>query len=149
MRELIIPAARRMKTNSRLYLAYELTETVRDYYWHLVQQHEEKGIHFEKLRISQPFRPRTTGPHSQNHRINGFIQQICMATGNDFDVMKYYLKKRAISRGYPFKTAPDGEPVPYSESEISVEQASALIEEIQQFAAENGIHLREDPLGIL
>ena len=149
MKELIIPAAKRLKTESRSYLSYELPDFVREYYWHMVELHEEKGIHFEKVRISRPFRPRSTGEHSQNHRINGFIQQICMATGYDFEVMKYYLKKKAIRRGYPFTTDPDGEAIPLSESKISVEQASLLIEEIEQFAAENSIYLIEDKLGIL
>jgi len=149
MREIIIPAAKRVNTKSKLYTAYELPEFVRDYYWMMVKEHEDKGIHFEKLKISRPFRPRSTGKHSQNHRINGFIQQICVATGYEFEVMKYYLKKKAIRRRYPFTTDPDGTAVPVSEAKISVEQASLLIEEIEQFAAENGIHLIEDALGIL
>ena len=149
MREILIPAARRLETNSKLYLAYELPEFARDFYWHMVDQHEGKGIHFERLKISKPFRPRSTGKHSQNHRINGFIQQICMLTGMDFDVMKYYFKKKAIRRGYPFKTDPDGEAVPDSEADISVEQAMALNDEIEQFAAEHDIYLKEDDFGIL
>ena len=92
MRELIITAARRLETKSPLYLAYELPDFVRDYYWHMVKQHEERGIYFEKLRISQPFKPRTTGDKSQNHHINGHIQQLCVQTGMDFDILKYYLK---------------------------------------------------------
>lgn len=149
MREIVIPAARRLKTNSKIYLAYEIPSYIRDYYWQMVREHEERGIRYERLRISKPFRPRSTGKHSQNHRINGFIQQICMATGFDFDVMKYYLKKKAIRRGYPFTTDPSGECVPLSEAKISVEEASCLIAEIEQFAAENNIHLIEDPVGLL
>ena len=149
MREILIPAARRLETNSKLYLAYELPEFARDFYWHMVDQHEEKGIHFERLKISKPMKPRTTGEKSQNHHINGHIQQLCVETGMDFDVLKYYFKKKAISRGYPFDTDPDGEAVPWSESRISTEQAGYLIDTIHQFADENDIYLKEDDFGIL
>lgn len=101
----------------------------------------------------RPFRPRTTGKKSQQNRINGFIRQICMWTGNDFDDVKMYCKKRAMRRGYPAKkdadgnivvSLQDGEPIPESESKISVEEAGYLIEEIEQLAAELEISLKEE-----
>ncbi len=149
MKELIIPAARRLNNTDKTMLAYEIPVPFRDYYWYMVQEHERKGIHFEKLRISKPFKPRTTGKHSQNHHINGHIQQLCVQTGMDFDTLKYYLKRLAISRNYPFDTTPDGDIVPWSERRISTEQAAILIETIHQFAAENGYWLKEDDFGIL
>lgn len=149
MREILIPAARRLKTNSRLYLSYEIPPFIRDYYWYLVQQHEEKGIHFEKLKISKPFKARTTGEKSQNHHINGHIQQLSVQTGMDFDILKYYFKRKAIGRGYPFDTDPDGEPIPWSETRIDITQAGYLIDTIHQFADENGYWLKEDDFGIM
>jgi hypothetical protein len=90
-------------------------------------------------------RPRTTGPNSQNHRINGFIQQICMEQGDDFDVVKMRCKRRALGMGYPFCTdAKTGEAVPWSESRLNTAQASILIEAIQLEAAEIPMILRED-----
>lgn len=73
VKELIIPAAKRIKTKNRLYMVYELPQFVRDYYWKMVRQAEEKGIFHDQLRISRPHKPRTTGDKSQNHHINGHI----------------------------------------------------------------------------
>ncbi|MFW6120729.1 MAG: hypothetical protein ACOC80_07485 [Petrotogales bacterium] len=144
MNKIEMPACKRLVTKGYFYLSYEIPSAYRDIYWQMVQNHEKRGIHYEKLRISQPFRPRSTGKKSQNHRINGFIQQICTETGYNFVAMKYYLKKRAIGRGYPFYTDPEGHAVPKSEADISVEEAKLLIDEIEQFAAEAGITLIED-----
>ena len=98
-------------------------------------------------------KPRTTGKHSQNRCINGYIQQICTEMGYDFADVKMAMKEEAISRGYPFMRDDDGnivysirtgEPMPASETVISTVEAGYLIETIQQFAAEQGIILRED-----
>ncbi len=96
-----------------------------------------------KLILGKHYRKRTTGKDSQNHRINGFIQQICEDTGNDFDTIKYYFKRKAIRRGYPSKTDPEGEAVPVSEAILTTIEAAYLIDEIEQYAAENSILLYE------
>lgn len=102
--------------------------------------------------VIEPIRRiRSTGPLSQNHRINGFIQQICDWTGEDFQTVKMYCKEKAFRRGYPMKQIDGqivcskitGEPVPESEANISVEEAGFLIAEIEQLAAEFGISLVE------
>lgn len=107
---------------------------------------------FMRCQFSAPYKPRTTGKASQNHRINGFLMQICNETGNDFDDLKMYCKKRAIRRGYPVKVDGQGYPIisletgdyiPESESKIDTVQASYLIEEIEQLASELGITLAE------
>lgn len=98
-------------------------------------------------------KPRTTGKHSQNNCINGYIQQICMETGFDFADVKMYMKELALSRGYPFMRNSEGhivnnirtgEPLPASETVITTVEAGFLIETIQQFAAEHGIILRDE-----
>lgn len=89
-------------------------------------------------------RPRTTGPRSQNRRLNGFIQQVAEDTGDDFDSVKMHVKRMAISRGYPFKTNRWGEVVPKSERRSTVEECALLIDTVQQVAAELGIVLREE-----
>jgi len=149
MNEIVIPAARRLKTESKSYLAYEIPDFVRDYYWMFVTQQDEKNIHYEKLKITKPFKPRSTGKHSQNHHANGHVQQLCVQTGIDFEVMKYYTKKLAISRGYPFDTAPDGAVIPWSETRIDTTQCGYWIEAIHQFAAEHDYWLKEDDFGVL
>jgi len=117
---------------------------LRDLVWHTVKlvESSKRGPWF-RLVLGPVRRIRTTGERSQNHRINGFIQQLCMHTGMEFDVLKFWLKKQAIRRGYPFDTDPSGDAVPWSESRISVEEAVFLNDEIEQYAAEIGCTLRE------
>lgn len=97
---------------------------------------------YVRLRIGKVVKARTTGEDSQNHHINGHIQQIAIDTGNNFDDMKTACKYEAISRGYPFRTI-RGRVIPYSETEIDTIQAGYLIDTIHQIAAEMGIKLRE------
>jgi hypothetical protein len=66
-----------------------------------------------------------------------------MVTGNDFEAVKWEVKKRAMSRGYPGFTAMDGEAIPKSEGAASVEECALLIEEIQQLSAEYCVLLPE------
>jgi hypothetical protein len=107
---------------------------------------------FAMITFQRPRRPRSTGPGSQSHRINGFIAQIAQATGDDFDRLKLELKQKAIARGWPFDTVAyktkEGVLVEMaiakSETVATVEEASALIETVEQFAAERGVILRED-----
>jgi len=96
------------------------------------------------VRIAVPRKPRSTGKDSQNHRLNGFIQQLCMFTGDDFDAMKMEVKRRAIKRGYPFKTALGGGPVPQSEADSSMVECAMLIDEVEAVAAFLNFTLREE-----
>ena len=89
------------------------------------------------------YKLRTTGKESQSHRANGFVAQICQAKGYDFDVFKYYSKRKSIRRGLPFKTDPEGEPVPISEAKMTTVDIQCWIDEIEQIAAEEGIWLYE------
>lgn len=104
-----------------------------------------------QVTFQAPFRPRSTGPGSQSHRINGFVAQIAAATGDDFDAVKIRCKQRAIARGWPFITVEediDGVThefkVAKSEADASVEEAKFLIEAVEQFAAECGVTLVEE-----
>ena len=106
-------------------------------------QVEEPEKYKMTFSIEKKRKPRTTGKRSQNHRINGHIQVICKDNGEDFYFMKEWLKYKAIRRGYPFDTAPDGTVIPWSESRIDTIQAGYLCDEINQFAAERGILLPE------
>ena len=111
----------------------------------------EKHGGYLTVTLQTPQRPRTTGERSQNHFINGAIQQICEETGNDFDDVKMYVKQKAFRRGYPMKrdengniiySLIDGQPIPESEAKISTVEAGYLIDEIIQLAAELGITLK-------
>jgi len=102
------------------------------------------------VRVSNVHRPRSTGYGSQNHHLNGHIQQMSVETGNPFDVVKMEVKVRAIGMGYPMLTI-DGKvkkdifdrPMGISESDSSVEQCALLIEACHLLAGELGIILEE------
>ena len=109
---------------------------------------EDRGELEMVVTIETPYKPRTTGYKSQNHALNGFIQQICMETGQDFDSTKTYIKQMAIERGYPIKTVHGkvcedwwGNPIGISESEANTKECSLLIECAVQLAAELDIVL--------
>jgi len=117
----------------------------------LYEKVDAKHGGYVSVTLEPPKRPRTTGEKSQGNCINGYIQQICKETGNDFDDVKMYCKTQAISRGYPFKandhgdivySVQTGNPLPESESKITVEQASILIDAIVQLAGELNISLK-------
>jgi len=108
----------------------------------LVKKIQDKRGGYAKVTIDLPSRPRSTGEKSQNHRINGFIQQICVATGNDFDTVKMYCKVQSIAEGYPCDTL-NGKRFPWSESRIDTKQAAILIGTIERLAAELDIRLEE------
>ncbi|MBU1081643.1 MAG: hypothetical protein KKB59_14270 [Spirochaetes bacterium] len=106
--------------------------------------------HLFDVEISTPHKPRTTGENSQNHALNGTIQQIAMDTGNDFTDVKLYVKRRAYARGLPFLTKPDGtivlslvdgQPMPISETDMSTVECGWCIDEAMILASELGIIL--------
>lgn len=148
MNQLLIPAARRMMHQSDKYSPSWVVPDFHHAGWEIyLESNEDKQ--FDRLLITVPYKPRTTGKHSQCNRANGFIRQISRHTAIDFDVLKIYFKRKAIKRGYPAKTDPDGELQPLSESAINTVQAGYLISEIEQFARENDMHLIEDSLDLL
>jgi hypothetical protein len=95
------------------------------------------------IQLKKWYQSRTTGWKSQNHHINGHIAQLSQETAVDFDTLKLYLKNKAITRGYPYDILDDCV-YPWSETRIDSLQASFLIDEIHQFAAERGIQLIEE-----
>jgi hypothetical protein len=98
---------------------------------------------YYRVRLSLPFRRRSTGKHSQNHRANGFIAQISRATQIPFDGLKEWLKIQSIAEGYPFITLPTGEALGKSERDLSVEECTIFIGTIERIAAEWGVELVE------
>lgn len=106
---------------------------------YLIKKTKGKKIN---LRIGKWYRKRTTGDLSQNHAINGFVQQIAMATGNEFADVKMAAKERALKRNYPIRTV-CGKAVPLHEHEINTLQAGYLIDELKQIADELNIRLIE------
>ena len=144
MKEILLPFCKRLRTGDDAQICFELPQSVRELVWHLIRQAHDKGIESFRVRIASPWNPRTTGWYSQNHHINGHIQQICIETGNSFSAVKERMKELAIDMGYPIETLPDGEARPKGEAEISTVEAGYLIDTIHRFAAEWGINLVEE-----
>jgi len=86
---------------------------------------------------------RSTGPYSQNHHLNGHIQQLATGFEVDFSTMKTYVKLRAsIETAYPTR-AMGPWLLPISESEATTEQCAMLIEMCHLIASERGLTLYE------
>jgi len=101
-----------------------------------------KGAVWE-LTAGKWYRRRTTGWKSQNHHINGHVQQICIETGQDFETVKMMVKYQAISAGYPFETY-HNYTIPKSEALCNTLEAAMLVEAAHVIAAELSIMLREE-----
>ena len=104
-----------------------------------------------ELLLSDKYKKRTTGKNSQNTKLHGMIRTIANDTGNDFEMVKYVIKQKAMNElGYPTMRGEDGEPVwnallnepfPQSEADCTTVEESLLIEAAYLIAAENGIVL--------
>lgn len=148
--KLTIRRAKRIRTGTPAVLSIEIPGKYQATYAAIVKKNQNDYFDIE---FSNPRKPRTTGPDSQNHKFNGIVQQIAEDTGNDFNDVKLYIKRRAFRRGLPYKTRPDdsivysladGEPLPISESDMSTIECSWCIEEAIILAGELGIILKED-----
>ena len=103
----------------------------------------EKNNGYVLVTFQPPKRPRTTGPYSQNHHLNGHIMQICNETSNSYDAIKYCVKMLAAEEmGYPYDII-DGHIWPKGESECSTDECAKLIEAAHVWAAQHGIILQE------
>jgi len=140
--KIVIPSAKRIKPKDHTIISFEVADERIRSLVHYMFENEKSP--FYRLTIQPPRRARTTGWKSQNHHLNGHIQQIAMATGNSFSAVKERMKELAIDRGYPVEILPDGSVKPKSESEITSIEAGYLIDTIHQFAAEWEIPLAEE-----
>jgi hypothetical protein len=142
--EMIFPAVKIIyKKEVKYKIGFEVPINAWPILVELVQKMKDKRGGFAKVTIDLPSKPRTTGEKSQGHHINGHIAQIANQTGNDFDSVKLYCKREAISRGYPFDTI-NHVMIPWSETRIDTIQAVFLIDTIHQLAAEMDIILTEE-----
>ena len=110
---------------------------------HELRKCRDKHNDYVLVTLQPPKRPRTTGKDSQNHHLNGHIMQICNATGQDYETIKYCVKMIAVEQmGYPYKTIA-GHIVPQPESESSTDECALLIEAAHVLAAQLSIILQE------
>lgn len=105
---------------------------------------QDKYNDYVSVTFRPPYKPRTTGKGSQNHHLNGHIMQICNATGNDYETIKYCIKMIAVEQlGYSFETIA-GHVIPKPERDTDTEECGKLIEAAHILAAQIGIILREE-----
>ncbi|MGP1594741.1 MAG: hypothetical protein ACTTH8_05805 [Treponema sp.] len=116
-------------------------------------QANKRPFHYPpiELLLSDKYKKRSTGKNSQNAKLHGMIRTIANDTGNDFEMVKYVIKQKAMNElGYPTMCGDDGEPVwntllhepfPQSEANCTTVEESLLIEAAYLLAAENGIIL--------
>ena len=109
---------------------------------------KKKRVH---ITVEPEVKKRSTGVGSQNHHLNGHIQQIAAYTGQPFADVKKYIKQQAISMGYPMEERFGnpimdlwGNPIGISEAESTTAQCALLIEQTHILAAELGIILMEN-----
>jgi hypothetical protein len=141
----------RIKTGKRLTVEFEIPATREAEYAALILK-GQPGDRYD-VTISTLRRKRSTGWKSQNRHFNGHCQQIANETGNPFDDVKMFIKRRAIARGLPLMTKPngdlvyslvDGEPLPISESDMDTVECGYCIDESHILAGELGIVLIEE-----
>jgi len=104
----------------------------------------EKHSDWMRVTLSPPYKKRTTGDKSQNHKLNGGIMALCDWSGQDFGEIKMLVKERAMKRGYPAQEDENGFimnrrtgiPLPKSEADCSTVECALLIDELEQLAAE-------------
>jgi hypothetical protein len=125
----------------------EITILLPNYAWDawaaLAVKLAEKRMRQVYVKIGYPRKPRTTGNKSQSHHFNGHVAQIAAHTGNSFDDEKMWLKREAISMGYPFHTTSHGDVVPESEANASTVECGYLIDTAHRIASDLGITLKE------
>lgn len=110
---------------------------------HELSKCREKYGDFVLVTMQPPKKPRTTGPDSQNHHLNGHIVQICNQTGASYSAVKDEVKRIAVElMGYPFETV-NGHIHPLGESDSSTNECAKLIEAAHVLAADLEIVLQE------
>lgn len=112
----------------------KIPDAFKAYYFEMLQYCIDKRGGFISVTFSPPHKPRTTGEKSQSHHFNGHVQQICQFIGEDFDVVKMEIKRRAIKRGYPTRTTKFKTVIPISESESSTAECAMLIDTVHEIA---------------
>lgn len=140
MNEIVIPAAKRIRTGIKSQMCFEVPEFIRDVVWHLIATAHERKIEYFQVTIRLPQKKRSL---EQNNHFHGHVQQITIETGNDFEDTKLGIKIRALDMGYPY-TMIDGIRYPKPSHNRNTKEMSILIEVAHLVAAEYGIRLKEE-----
>lgn len=134
------------RINEKGYLKFEIPQEIelQEALRNVLKLCRDKYNDYVQMTLKPPFSPRTTGPKSQNHHLNGHIMQICNATQNSYEAIKYCVKMLAVEEmGYPYEII-DGHIWPKGESDCDTAECAKLIEAAHVWAAHHGIILREE-----
>lgn len=95
------------------------------------------------LECKKPFRPRTTGPRSQENKFRGGCRDIAEQLDVPFEDVCEAMRRMAVDEGYPTKFGIDGRESPISTARASREEEAILIRVLHRFADENNLYLTE------
>lgn len=138
MKKISIPALKIVNNGIKI------PDNIRPYYNQMIEYCKERRGGYISLVLYPPRKPRSTGKHSQNAHLNGHIQAIAEFTGEDFDNVKFHVKRKALKYGYPLTTTKLGETIPQSESDCSVEECAMLIKAVHEVADFLDFKLKEE-----
>lgn len=98
---------------------------------------------YVRVTFQPPYKKRSTGDLSQNHKLNGMIMQICKETGSSYDAVKNKIKMIAVeTMGYPYEDF-RGVITPKGERDCNTEECAMLIEATYMLGADLGIVFKE------
>jgi len=145
------PALERIKSE-RGIVSFKLPAQWADSLEAYFERNDKKTDGRYTVSIKSPRKVRSTGKGSQNHRVNGFCQQIATSTGQPFDDIKKRAKQLAVDMGYPILSDDAGNPIydlwgnvqGVSEGDdISTTECIYLIDAVEQIAAFCDVRLYE------
>ena len=137
-----ISRVKRLRSGSPYVMSFEVPKDRAEEWKALIKQGNEKTGDVYTLEVVPYEEKRSTGPYSQNHHINGHIQQLAAAQNVTCAVMKRYVKIRAAEMGYPSEVW-RGVVEFKSEAKATVEEARLLIDAAHLIASEYGLTLYE------
>ena len=98
---------------------------------------------YVRVTFQPPYKKRSTGYLSQNHKLNGMIMQICRETGSSYNAVKNKIKMIAVeTMGYPYEDF-QGVITPKGERDCNTEECAMLIEATYMLGADLGIIFKE------
>lgn len=134
-----IPNARILEISGNRVLV-ELPAGIVDGFKAFAKNLREGWFAFE---CKKPFRPRTTGPRSQENKFRGGCRDISEQLDVPFEDVCEAIRRMAVEEGYPVKYTIDGKEAPISTARASREDEALLIRVMHRFADENNLYLTE------
>jgi hypothetical protein len=130
-------------------LAFDINRGAHNELWEYLNTIGPKTNWYFNVRLARPFKPKTTGPHSQLNRHWGHCEDIAEQLSTEArrytkDMVDWGLRVSAVKEGLPTKyneVADAVEPIGFSE--MSVEDAMVVERVKQKMCDETGMWLTE------